>query len=78
MKKKSLWTKILLLLRRNSMLCKKTQPRYNLRVRAVRVTNVCGRKVLANAISNADRKRNLTHFDSQLMDRISAIKAERL
>lgn len=67
------------MLRRNNMLCKKTQPKYNLRVRAiVQVTNGCGDKVPVNAVSNADRKRNLTHFDSQLMDRISAIKSEQL
>jgi hypothetical protein len=66
------------MLRRNDMLCRKTQPKYNLRVRAVQVTNGCGNKVPVNAVSNADRKRNLTHFDSQLMDRISAIKAEQL
>jgi hypothetical protein len=60
------------------MLCKKTQPRYNLRIRAVQVTNAGGREIASNAISNADRRRNFNNFNSQLMERISAIKSEML
>ena len=61
------------------MLCKKTQPRYNLRIRAVRDANVGGIETIEpTLISNADRRRNFTNFNEQLLERIVDIKSEQL
>lgn len=78
MRNRNLWTNFLLLLRRKKMLCKKTQAKYHLRIRAVTVNNQLHEPRPCNAINNSDRRRNFTNFNSQLTDRIVSIKSQEL
>lgn len=75
MRNRNLWTEFLLLLRRNNMLCKKTQASYCLRLRVVTISNQPHKPKPCNAVNNADRRRNFTNFNKALLDQVVEAKS---
>jgi hypothetical protein len=59
-----------------NLLCKKTSPRYSLRLRVVTVVWVAEEIAPCVGVNNADRRRNFTNFDRNLADRFIEAKSE--
>ena len=60
------------------MLCKRTHANYRPKLRTIITTKQSNKPKPINAVNNADRRRNFTNFNSQLSERIVAIKSESL
>lgn len=75
MRKRNLITFFLIMLRRNNLLRKKTHARYDLRIRAVMSEDKQSQPIRMSAVNNADRRRNFTNFNSQLLERIVEAKS---
>jgi len=78
MKKRNNFTRFLVLLRKNNMLKRKTRPSYSLRLRVVTVNAGSGDVAPCTGVNNADRRRNFTNFNKNLLNRFTEAQQERL